>query len=68
MIRLEEKNAKSFLSEAAWEKAVKDAKAAVEVLKGRQGEGNDFLGWIDLPLDYDQEEFARIEKAAAKIR
>ena len=68
MIRLEEKNAKSFLGEAAWEKAVKDAQAAAEVLKGRQGAGNDFLGWIDLPVDYDKEEFARIEKAAAKIR
>ena len=68
MIRLEEKNAKSFLGEEAWEKAVKDAQAAAEVLLGRQGAGNDFLGWIDLPEEYDKEEFARIEKAAAKIR
>ena len=34
----------------------------------RQGAGNDFLGWIDLPVDYDKEEFARIKKAAEKIR
>ena len=30
--------------------------------------GNDFLGWIDLPVDYDKEEFDRIKKAAAKIQ
>ena len=34
----------------------------------RTGAGNDFLGWIDLPVDYDKEEFARIQKAAEKIR
>lgn len=34
----------------------------------RTGEGNEFLGWIDLPINYEQEEFARIKKAAAKIQ
>ena len=38
-----------------------------EVLVSRKGAGNDFLGWLDLPVDYDKEEFARIKKAAAKI-
>lgn len=41
---------------------------ARETLLGRNGAGNDFLGWIDLPVDYDKEEFARIKKAAEKIR
>ena len=41
---------------------------AKEVLTGKTGAGNDFLGWIDLPLDYDKEEFARIRKAAEKIQ
>lgn len=41
---------------------------AKEVLLSRSGAGNDFLGWIDLPVDYDKEEFARIKKAAEKIR
>ena len=68
MIRLEEKNAKTFVSDEAWARAVKDAEAAEKVLKSREGAGNDFLGWIDLPEDYDKEEFARIEKAAEKIR
>ena len=44
------------------------AGAAKDVLVSRTGEGNDFLGWIDLPVDYDKEEFARIKKAAAKIQ
>ena len=51
---------------------VKNMKAGVEcakeVLTSRTGAGNDFLGWIDLPVDYDKEEFARIKKAAAKIQ
>ena len=34
----------------------------------RTGAGNDFLGWIDLPVDYDKEEFERIQKAAEKIK
>lgn len=42
--------------------------AAKETLLSRTGAGNDFLGWIDLPVDYDKEEFARIKKAAAKIQ
>ena len=36
---------------------------AKEVLTGKSGAGNDFLGWIDLPVNYDKEEFARIKKA-----
>nr|WP_088107773.1 glucose-6-phosphate isomerase [Tyzzerella sp. An114] len=39
-----------------------------EYLHERKGAGNDFLGWIDLPVDYDKEEFARIKVAAEKIQ
>ncbi|MBQ8166971.1 MAG: glucose-6-phosphate isomerase [Lachnospiraceae bacterium] len=42
--------------------------AAKKTLLEKTGEGNDFLGWIDLPVDYDKDEFARIKKAAAKIQ
>ena len=42
--------------------------AAKEVLLSRNGAGNDFLGWIDLPVAYDVEEFGRIKKAAEKIQ
>jgi glucose-6-phosphate isomerase len=41
---------------------------ARETLVSKSGAGNDFCGWIDLPVDYDKEEFARIKKAAAKIQ
>ena len=44
------------------------AAQAKDKLLARTGAGNDFLGWIDLPVDYDKEEFARIKKAAEKIR
>jgi glucose-6-phosphate isomerase len=41
---------------------------AKELLLSREGAGNDFLGWIDLPVDYDKDEFARIKQAAARIQ
>jgi glucose-6-phosphate isomerase len=43
-------------------------KVAHHSLHEQTGAGNDFLGWIDLPVDYDKEEFSRIQKAAAKIQ
>ncbi len=46
-------------------KLTEDAK---EVLVSKSGAGNDFLGWIDLPVDYDKEEFSRIQKAAKRIQ
>ena len=41
---------------------------AFDTLMNKSGEGNNFLGWIDRPIDYDKDEFERIKKAAAKIR
>lgn len=41
---------------------------AHNMLHNKTGVGNDFLGWVDLPIDYDKEEFARIEKAAKRIQ
>ena len=41
---------------------------AKELLVSKTGAGNDFLGWIDLPVAYDKEEFGRIKEAAAKIQ
>ena len=57
----------SFISEEEigyMKKLTLDAK---ETLVSKTGAGNDFLGWIDLPVDYDKEEFARIKAAAKKI-
>jgi len=60
--------AKKFISDEEIGMAESLAKAAQDTLLKRNGAGNDFLGWIDLPVDYDKEEFARIKKAAAKIQ
>ena len=42
--------------------------SARQLLLSKSGAGNDYLGWIDLPVDYNKEEFARIKKAAEKIK
>lgn len=42
--------------------------SARKLLLSKSGAGNDYLGWIDLPVDYNKEEFARIKKAAEKIK
>lgn len=44
------------------------AEAAREVLVGKSGAGNDYLGWIDLPVAYDKEEFGRIKTCAKRIQ
>ena len=57
-----------FIGAGELENMKAQAAAAKEVLLQRSGAGNDFLGWIDLPVNYDKEEFARIQKAAEKIQ
>ena len=57
-----------FIREHEVEFMKKIAEDAKDVLVSKSGAGNDFLGWIDLPVDYDKEEFARIKKAAEKIK
>ena len=57
-----------FVQEHEVELMKKLALDAKEVLVSKSGAGNDFLGWIDLPVDYDKEEFSRIKKAAEKIQ
>ena len=44
------------------------AEVAKATLLAKTGAGNDFLGWIDLPVNYDKEEYARIKAAAKKIQ
>ncbi|MBB5888757.1 glucose-6-phosphate isomerase [Lactovum miscens] len=54
--------AENELNEIQWQ-----VTAADELLRSGKGAGADYLGWIDLPEDYDKEEFARIQAAAEKI-
>ncbi len=57
-----------FISANEMELMKKLASDAKELLVSKTGAGNDFLGWIDLPVNYDKEEFDRIKKAAEKIQ
>lgn len=60
--------ASSFIQEHEMEYMSELVAQAKDKLVAKTGAGNDFLGWIDLPVDYDKEEFARIQKAAEQIR
>lgn len=60
--------ADKFIREDEVELMKPTIEAAKKTLESRSGAGNDFLGWIDLPVDYDKEEFDRIQKAADKIQ
>ena len=60
--------ASSFIQEHEMEYMSELAAQAKDRLVAKTGAGNDFLGWIDLPVDYDKEEFERIRKAADQIR
>lgn len=60
--------ASQFISDHEVEYMKKLTLDAKEILVGKTGAGNDFLGWIDLPVDYDKDEFARIKEAAKKIQ
>ena len=60
--------AKEFIREHEVEYMSKITADAKDLLVSKTGAGNDFLGWIDLPVNYDKEEFARVQAAAEKIK
>ena len=60
--------ATQFFDEAKLADMKKKAEEARDTLVSRSGAGNDFLGWIDLPVNYDKDEFDRVLAAAEKIR
>ncbi|MDD6734347.1 MAG: glucose-6-phosphate isomerase [Lachnospiraceae bacterium] len=67
-VTFDRSKASSFIAEHEMENMKKQTMDAKELLVSKTGAGNDFLGWIDLPVAYDKEEFARIKKAAEKIQ
>lgn len=67
-VRFDYSKAMKFIPADALEEMKQKALQGRETLLFKTGAGNDFLGWVDLPEAYDREEFARIEKAAEKIR
>ncbi len=67
-VKLNEKYLTGFITDSEIEKISHITKAAYERVINRDGAGADFLGWVDLPENYDKEEFARIKLAAEKIK
>ena len=67
-LNLDIKKAISFVGEDKLNEMEAEIKKAYETLEAQNGAGNDFLGWLELPVNYDKEEFARIKEAAKKIR
>ena len=57
-----------FVDKQEIDSMAKFVKAAHDTLNDKSGLGSDFLGWVELPTNYDKEEFDRIKKAADKIR
>lgn len=57
-----------FVREPEWDAIAPQVKTAHDLLHSGTGLGNDFIGWLDLPENYDKEEFNRIKKAADKIK
>ena len=66
-IKFSEKYAVDFFRNDELRGIEPQVKAAHEMLHNGTGLGNDFIGWVDLPVNYDKEEFARIKKSADKI-
>jgi glucose-6-phosphate isomerase len=67
-IRFDYSKALSFFGEHELTYLSDAVKVAHHSLHEQTGAGNDFLGWIDLPVEYDKEEFSRIQKSAEKIK
>jgi glucose-6-phosphate isomerase len=68
MIRVDLSKLKGFMNPWEIDNLEPMVKAAHKVLHEKSGAGNDFLGWVNLPDEYDRQEFYRIKQAAEKIR
>ena len=62
------KHLAKFIRPEEYDTIFPQVELAHQQLESRSGAGNDFLGWLDLPVNYDKEEFVRIKEAAKKIR
>ena len=67
-VTLNAKYLEPFVNHEELEAIFPQVQAAHRTIHEKSGPGNDFLGWLDLPVDYGREEFTRIQKAAQKIR
>lgn len=67
-LKVNDKYLKAYIAEHEYKGIQASVTAAHNALEARSGLGNDFLGWIELPKNYDKEEFARIKAAAQRIQ
>lgn len=67
-VKLNTKYLEGFVTEDEIKALQDEVVKADSLIRNKNGEGSDFLGWVDLPVNYDKEEFERIKKAAAKIK
>jgi len=67
-ICIKENFIENFVSENDLHNVKETSEKVFDTLIKGSGEGSDFLGWVDLPVNYDKDEFARIQKAATKIK
>ena len=67
-LKLNDKYIKPFLAKEDLTGIAPQVKAAASLIREKNGLGSDFLGWVDLPVNYDKEEFARIKAAAERIK
>ena len=67
-VKLNSEYLKPFIADHELERIKPLVTSAHELLESRSGAGSDFLGWVDLPVNYDKEEFARIKAAAERIK
>ena len=67
-LKLTDKYARGFVREHELSCMQPQISAAHELLHSGKGAGSDFIGWLDLPVSYDKEEFARIKAAAERIK
>lgn len=67
-IKIDYKNTLKFVTKEEIENSETLVLKAKETLLNKTGLGSDFLGWVEYPYNFDQEEFSRIKKAALKIQ
>ncbi len=67
-VQFDYSKALTFVGQHEIDYLAEPVRVAHDQLHNGTGAGSDYLGWIDLPTNYDKEEFARIQKAAAKIQ
>lgn len=67
-LKLETKYTENFIKKHEYDQLRPFVELSNQILENKSGAGNDFLGWVYFPKNYDKEEFVRIQKAAEKIK